>query len=61
MTAKEKAEEIRDNFYQLVADSSYPDELCKKCALILIDEILFICPLPNRDYYEEVKQEIHNL
>lgn len=36
-------------------------EKAKECALITINEILAICPLPNRDYYEEVKQEIGKL
>ena len=37
MTAKEEAQEVRDKFYQLVADSAYPEELAKQCALIAIE------------------------
>jgi hypothetical protein len=66
MTPKEKAEQLVDRFMAIksmkLSDYSliyYP--FAKLCALIAIDEILNICPLPNRDYYEEVKQEIEKL
>ena len=66
MTPKEKAEELRNNFYQLVADSSYPDELCERCALIAIDEILIVtkwysCTQAEVTYWEEIKKELQNL
>ena len=37
MTAKEEAQEVRDKFYQLVADSAYPEVLARQCALIAIE------------------------
>lgn len=33
----------------------------KQCALIAVDEILNLLPLANRDFWENVKQEIENL
>jgi len=40
MTPKEKAKELFNKYYQLCADSSYPYNMAKQCALIAVDEIL---------------------
>jgi hypothetical protein len=37
MTPKEEAEELRDKFYHLVADSGYPEELAVQCSIIAIE------------------------
>ena len=57
MTPKEKAEELVNKFIPLCGM-----ELTEiQCALIAVDEILNLLPLANRDYWQEVKQEINNL
>jgi hypothetical protein len=38
--AKEKADELYNKYYQLTADSSYPDSMAKQCSLIAINEML---------------------
>jgi len=69
MTAKEKADELVNKYYQEIADSSYPEGTSKDCALIAVDEIIetFI-PKKNRNYlceeiefWQEVKSEIEKL
>ncbi len=41
MTAKEKADELVNKFYQnITADSAYPDYHAKEAALIAVDEIV---------------------
>ena len=71
MTAKEKARELVDKFRNEIT-SFLGDNMkkinAKKCALIAVDEILFLLEF-NLDfrmersiiYYLEVKQEIQNL
>ncbi len=62
MTPKEKAKELVDKF--LPYTDTYHNgsfENARQCALIAINQILDICPIPNRDYYEKVKQEIEKL
>lgn len=67
MTPKEKAEELVDKFTlylgtDVTGQEYYVNELdAKRCALIAVDEILQLCPLANRDYWEQVKQEIEKL
>ena len=69
MTPKEKAEELYNKYYQFIADSSYPEEMAKLCALIAVEDIihsLVIIPFGMQyinaiDYWEEVKEEIKNL
>ena len=67
MTPKEKAIELVYKFTlylgtDVTGQEYYARELdAKKCALIAVDEILQLCPLANRDYWEQVKQEIENL
>ena len=62
MTSKEKANELYWKYYQLVADSSHPEEKAKECALIAVNEIL---SFPNYEvdtyYWMEVEQEIEKL
>ena len=57
MTPKEKAEELYIEYWHLLNDS----RIAKQCALIAVDEILSLLPLANRDYWEEVKQELENI
>ena len=77
MTAKDKARDLCDDFYDI--KSNEPDygiewEMAKKCALIAVDEILKTDPMiengisdagfdykPNDDYWYEVKSEIDKL
>lgn len=63
MTPKEKAKELFDKFYSAIPNDEMGKnyESAKQCALIAVYEILSICPLPNRDYYEEIKKELQNL
>jgi hypothetical protein len=71
MTAKEKAEELVENFFNL-----YPNQdayfIAQRCALIAVDEILqnfgqltegkqHYAAYYTIKYYEEVKQEIEKL
>ena len=59
MTPKEKAIELRDKFY---FNTSLTDlEEIKECCLIAVDEILLLLPLVNRDFWQEVKQEIEKV
>ena len=69
MTAKEKAEELLNKFFD-VEDSKGRSIIyfrldAKQCALIAVDEILnAIKPfglLLGKDYWQEVKQELDNL
>ena len=71
MTPKEKAQELVDKFRNEIT-SFLGDNMkkinAKKCALVAVDEILFLLEF-NLDfrmersitYYLEVKQEIQNL
>jgi hypothetical protein len=70
MEPKEKAQELYWKYYQKVADSSYPEDLSKQCALIAVDEVLYCLNMnhdnvyfynPEYEYYKEVKQEIEKL
>lgn len=37
MTSKEKADELVNKFYQnITADSAYPNDMAKECALLLL-------------------------
>ena len=66
MEAKEKAKELYWKYYQKVADSSYPENLSKHCALIAVEEILksnvvwYEGSIPYK-YWQEVKKEILKL
>ena len=69
MTPKEKANELLDNYWLMdKINPSLSKEQAKQCALIAVDEILFVLEF-NLDfrmersitYYLEVKQEIQNL
>jgi hypothetical protein len=65
MTPKEKAEELIDSYYVLL-DGFVTFEQVKQCALIAVDEILFITEMYNdtyaeHTYWEKVKQEIEAL
>ena len=65
MTPKEKAKELVNKFHTAVLDRDGTSAMngfeAKQCALIAVDEILNILPLANRDYWQQVKQEIENL
>ena len=65
MTPKEKAQELIDKFMPHSSGDSNNNE-AKKCALIAVDEILFIVSKYNDTqaevaYWKEVKQEIEKL
>jgi hypothetical protein len=68
MTPKEKAKELVEKYFNTCHKSSDLElswKVCKKCALIAVDEILNIKSV-DRDYdlstyWEEVKQEIEKL
>jgi hypothetical protein len=71
MTPKEKAKELYDKYWTLIAykiEGSVGRLVIKQCALIAVDEILdVITSIYDYDfeklnpYWEEVKQEIENL
>ena len=68
MEPKEKAQELYWKYYQKVADSSYPENLSKQCALIAVNEMINYLldsdwALINNKakYWQEVKQEIEKL
>jgi hypothetical protein len=62
LTPKQKAKELVQNYLYKVIEFAYAEtdykELAKQCALIAVDEILNICPLANRDYWLEVRNEL---
>ena len=71
MTPKEKAQELVDKFRNEILsflNDRIKEQNAKRCALIAVDEILFVLEF-NLDfrmersitYYLEVKQEIQNL
>lgn len=69
-TPSKKAEELFNEYYQKVADSSSPTELAKECALIAINEArkctLYINQRFENDrfaesYWDEVEQEMKKL
>jgi len=67
MTPKEKAEELVDKFmdytgFEIDENNNMSNVFsAKQCALIAVDEILNLLPLANRDFWENVKQEICDL
>ena len=63
---KEKAKELYYRYYQIVADSGYPEEKAKQCALIAIDlaievETNIFKGKVNKSFWQEVKKEIEKL
>ena len=65
MTAREKAEELVVKFlkHSRAEKDIKPIQSAKQCALIAIDEILWLLNHNqiDTDYYKEVKQEIEKL
>ena len=76
MKTKEKAEDLVDKFYQTTPNEYFVNEpigikgryksweQAKQCALIAVDEILYITEHESPStyvYYVKVKQEIENL
>ena len=69
MTPKEKAKELVDKFYYIPNSQGIfmmQDYQAKECALIAVDEILFVVSKYNDtqaevSYWQEVKQEIENI
>ena len=70
MTPKEKAEELVNRFAKLPEEGSLmwylSFEIAKQCALIAVDEILFITEMYNdtyaeTNYWEEVKVELEKI
>jgi hypothetical protein len=62
MTPKEKAEELVYKCDETL-EFSTPQRFARKCALVAVDEILNIDAgdSVNKNYWQEVKQEIENL
>lgn len=63
MTPKEKADELYWRCYQLVADSSHPENLARELALIAVLETLRAAFYANDEvynFYIEVKIELEN-
>ena len=69
MTAKEKANQLVDNYWLMdKINPSLSKEQAKQCSLVAVDEILFVLKF-NLDfkmeksikYWQEVKKEIQNL
>lgn len=69
MTPKEKANQLVDNYWLMdKINPSLSKEQAKQCALVAVDEILFVLEF-NLDfkmeksikYWQEVKKEIQNL
>ena len=68
MTPKEKAKELYNKFNpHCLTKSFYGDDIerqsTKQCALIAVDEILnaHLFDLDEKQYWQQVKQEIENL
>ena len=74
MTPEGKAEELYWKYYQEVADSLYPENKSKECALIAVNELVYQWILidtylgdgqgllhPNLKYWQEVKKELEKL
>jgi hypothetical protein len=73
MTAKEKAKKLTDKFRIYATSRADDDGYCertrkeasKQCALICVDEMLYIYAVKNKkglsSYLKEVKQEINKL
>lgn len=63
MTPKEKAQELFLNMYtvELWTGNHLDKEAAKQCALIAVDEILSLLPLANRDFWQQVKNEIERM
>lgn len=65
--AKEKADELYNKYYQLSADSSYPENMAKQCALIALDELIKEQTMWQNGevnpvlYWQQVKIEIEKL
>lgn len=69
MTPKEKANELIEDFAEIIPHIEYGVlmernwKTAKQCALIAVDEILQLdnFSIEGRDYWQKVKQEINNL
>lgn len=66
MTPKEKAQELFDKMHEEIYNRDMYNDLyrAKQCALIAVDEILYITEHESPStyvYYVKVKQEIENL
>ena len=72
MTAKEKAKELFDKYWTLIAykiEGSVGRLVIKQCTLIAVDEIIKAVDNPDEtylmkddvNYWKEVKQEIESL
>jgi hypothetical protein len=65
MTPKEKAEELFNQYANVIYDRALTVmqyEICKQCALIAVDKLLYYSESPEAFIeFEEVKQEIENL
>jgi hypothetical protein len=65
MTAKEKAQELFDNFFIILSkrgEHHYTFDYTKQCALIACDEVLgYMGADRGTEFWQEVKNEIEKL
>jgi len=63
MTAKEKAEILFDEYYQLLGEYIFNGhfDIAKECALITVNELIHETDMDELRYYRKVKQEIEKL
>jgi len=64
MSEKEKAKELFDKYFVICQE--FTEEIqcsiqAKESALIAVDEILDMCSVFTKDYWQEVKHEIEKL
>ena len=66
MTPQEKAKDLYDSYWYCLFESNITQRnyWTKQCALIAVDEIILEMDnvmLPNKHYWNEVKQEIEKI
>jgi hypothetical protein len=64
MTTQDKAEEIFNQYANVIYDRALTVmqyEICKQCALIAVDELIYSHNNDNKWYWQEVKNEIEKL
>jgi len=63
MTPKDKAEELVDEYYQLLGEYIFNGhfDIAKECALVAVDELIKQVNHSDVGYWKEVKFEINKL
>lgn len=63
MTPKDKAEELVDEYYQLLGEYIFNGhfDIAKECALVAVDELIKQVNHSDVGYWKEVKNEIEKL